>query len=292
MQLNLNLLENSYDFLDNSLYYYNLANLDEGHELEQADIETKKKWKTSFIFLFQALELLLKAVLSKINPILVYENIDIPINESSKTVSFQKSVQRITNLKPNLLSYEQIQFILKCGDTRNQYTHYKVEYNSILIKKKFCKMIELYEYIHKEIIDSDIFITETNRFFYNDALKKANDFYVYRGIEFTKKEMEDFKKEILDNSMYNYYYDENNTLYPRIKWGDETDFLIKEKNYPNEYIHFDENRTYCPDCIAKRGEYHMNLCDIEVCPKCGQQLITCGCIKGMCHIEKDNKEVI
>ena len=41
MDLQLDLLENSYDFLNNALFYYNKANLDDGHEEGQADLETK-----------------------------------------------------------------------------------------------------------------------------------------------------------------------------------------------------------------------------------------------------------
>jgi hypothetical protein len=33
----------------------------------------------------------------------------------------------------------------------------------------------------------------------------------------------------------------------------------------------------CPDCGAKAGEFHRPGCDIEQCPYCGQQLISCDC---------------
>jgi Zn finger protein HypA/HybF involved in hydrogenase expression len=31
----------------------------------------------------------------------------------------------------------------------------------------------------------------------------------------------------------------------------------------------------CPDCGAERGEIHKNGCDVEQCPVCGSQLISC-----------------
>lgn len=34
----------------------------------------------------------------------------------------------------------------------------------------------------------------------------------------------------------------------------------------------------CGDCNAKYGEYHHAGCDIERCPVCGGQLISCGCL--------------
>jgi hypothetical protein len=38
-----------------------------------------------------------------------------------------------------------------------------------------------------------------------------------------------------------------------------------------------ENKSqHCPACNAKPGMLHRTGCDVEHCPRCGQQLLTCG----------------
>lgn len=34
---------------------------------------------------------------------------------------------------------------------------------------------------------------------------------------------------------------------------------------------------FCHDCNVASGQYHHLGCDMERCPICGRQLITCGC---------------
>ena len=34
----------------------------------------------------------------------------------------------------------------------------------------------------------------------------------------------------------------------------------------------------CHDCNAKSGGFHHPGCDMEQCPKCNGQLISCGCL--------------
>ena len=39
------------------------------------------------------------------------------------------------------------------------------------------------------------------------------------------------------------------------------------------------NKQRCHDCGVKDGGFHHPRCDSEICPKCGGQIITCGCLE-------------
>jgi hypothetical protein len=38
-----------------------------------------------------------------------------------------------------------------------------------------------------------------------------------------------------------------------------------------------ERSIPCHDCEARRGQYHVPRCDMEQCPVCGGQLLSCDC---------------
>ncbi len=41
----------------------------------------------------------------------------------------------------------------------------------------------------------------------------------------------------------------------------------------------------CHDCGAQEGEYHSLGCDMERCPFCGRQLISCDCVYTLLNID-------
>lgn len=64
---------------------------------------------------------------------------------------------------------------------------------------------------------------------------------------------------------------------PRIRYGDED----ADKSYATEPCH---------DCFAVKGEYHVPSCDVERCPVCGDQAISCGCIEDEAQAEEEKDD--
>ena len=57
---------------------------------------------------------------------------------------------------------------------------------------------------------------------------------------------------------------------------------IDRREFLRDTTFFDVNKR-CHDCgiINKKGNLHHLGCDVERCPKCGGQLISCDCIKNL-----------
>jgi rRNA maturation endonuclease Nob1 len=47
--------------------------------------------------------------------------------------------------------------------------------------------------------------------------------------------------------------------------------------YGDEQEDWNADRVACHDCRVVKGEFHVPSCDVEECPVCGGQLLSCHC---------------
>jgi hypothetical protein len=48
----------------------------------------------------------------------------------------------------------------------------------------------------------------------------------------------------------------------------------------------------CPDCNCEAGSLHEPFCLKERCPFCGNQLVSCGCIKTVLQLSPEEQQVV
>lgn len=287
MNIELDLLQNSYDYLNIALENYIEASEYGMHDEQRSNYQKKIKWKIAFVSLVQAIELLLKEILYRIHNNLIYQDIDTLGTSTDKTVTIIQAIKRINSFSEKSISKEIENFILSCSKLRNEFIHFKVKIKSEQIMTKFSMLYCIFDELNKNFIMEDI--KYYNEFFNSTCLELKifkERFTVYRGREVEKKLVEEAKKRILENEKYHYYITKDNEKVKRVRFGDEKQVLgsrffdtygYDEKNIDKLYPDYE----YCDDCLAKQGEYHDELCDLEICPVCLKQLITCGCIKSL-----------
>jgi hypothetical protein len=82
---------------------------------------------------------------------------------------------------------------------------------------------------------------------------------VYQGVE-----MAEGWPERIEEAQQILEYRIGGTSYQRVRYGEESD-------------DWDAEHIPCHDCRVLKGQFHVPRCDVEQCPACGEQAISCDC---------------
>lgn len=269
--LKLSLLENAFDFLNCSLDFF----------VRARNQDSQKEWKFAILNIVHAIELLLKERLRREHELLIYANIDKykPISRQTPTVTWQVLIERIKYVLGNDLEKIDAGRIDKARELRNQMVHYDIELHFPEIYHEYANLWNFVREFTEKILGENF----SQRI--NTELQVENDdlgalFYeeiVYYNSIFMAKELKD---DILQEQL-NTHITIDGIEYQRIKYGD-----------PEEHANFELGSTPyfahpCGDCSVGKGQVHLIGCDIERCPKCGEQLLFDKCvdvkIEGVVH---------
>lgn len=244
----MSLRENAYDFLNESIRSAGRAS------------DQPSAWKFAVLNIVQAIELFLKARLYEANPVLVFENVDRP----KRTVSLSQAVSRIKSAAGIHLSPREERSIRKAQQWRDQIIHHEFEFSAYEVESVYVQLFEFLVHFHDERtnfgplhnqIDPELLPIEAEliEFF-------RREFVAYNGAQMIRSWPAQIVAAQAERTI-----ELQGRAYQRLPYGVEPGWEMSAD-------------VPCHDCGIKKGQLHVPNCDVEACPRCFGQLITCGCL--------------
>lgn len=245
--IRMTLLENAYDFLNESL-----------RSTIRAESEPRA-WKFAVFDVAQAIELLLKARLEAEHPVLVYQDVDSRRN----TVSMRQAIERIQSAAKIQLTERERRSLRKAQDWRDRIVHHEFELSPYEVESVYVQLYEFLVRFHDEHTNFGLLHDNVEQELWEQEAEMfeffRREFVTYRGEEMIK----DWPTEIVRSQS-----EPTIEMYGQ-EWG--------RIRYGNEPGHDEVPARPCHDCGVTNGELHVLGCDWENCPRCFGQLLGCGC---------------
>lgn len=248
-RIHLSLLENAYDSFNESLA-----------KAEQAEKENPFKWKFALLHLVHTIELLLKQRLHEEHPLFIYEDID----RQTKTVSLEKAVARLQKLGVTL-GQNDIHYVKQAIKARNTIMHFEVDLHVNEVRRGYLQIFDFLDTFHVEHFGQELSVqaaTENQPTVTWLLESVRREFLKYEGEEMHHS----WPSKLLAAQKVPAFF-LNGTEFLRIPWGKENQALLQDV----------VSLERCGDCLCKLGQLHGPACDMEECPRCGKQLLSCTC---------------
>jgi hypothetical protein len=260
-KLKLNLLENSYDYLSISLEFV----------IKARNESSQVAWKFAILNLIFATELILKERLRRENQLLIYADLEKfkPITRETKTVSWNVLIERLKFLLGQRFMDMDSGRLQLAQKLRNQMLHYDVFLEFPNVYHDFANLLNFYTGFYNSEIslsEEDTLHNHVPPYLWREEVDVSEAFIenvVYYNNMFVSIEL---REEIISEQSKTILVIDGKE-YERIRYGSSLEGL-KEIDY---------SIKPCHDCLVIEGQIHLLGCDMERCPKCGNQLISCGC---------------
>src|SRR5208283_25399 len=257
----LTLLENSIDFMNSSLSAIISFHSKQDH----------KSVKYAIIHLVFAIELLIKEILRNHDPLLVFEHQNgAIIARGQRTVSWKEAIARLKTLFPEELASIDNGRLEMAQRLRNQIIHYDVEYNLQRALRDYSSLMELTQEMYHRFLEARI-AKPLDKFIYPENWQEEQTLCRYFRTECTTFNGFVVYKSFMEEQKYTHIILLGDK-YERIRFGQER-LSVKNQEISLGYYEY-----ACHDCDAVEGLYHSLGCDVEVCPRCNGQLLSCGCV--------------
>ncbi len=213
----LSLIQNSYNFLNQSLVHYRKS----GRNIHE--------WPFALLHITQSIELMLKHVLKTVHPILIFEDIDHPRN----TVSLERSLIRLETVGITVSEKEKAN-IRRATYYRNQVVHYEFDLNKYECKKIYAQLFEFAHFFHVTHFDKEIHAHIQKAHWAAEARIMRyfqQNFVSCNGVEMFK----DTPAELIE-AQRQPFVTFGATQYSRLRYGDEGGWWSDLLNYADTHV--------------------------------------------------------
>ncbi|MCU1365540.1 MAG: hypothetical protein JWN39_1179 [Ilumatobacteraceae bacterium] len=247
MPLRLTVRENAYHFLEQSLRHVDTADTDE------------VGLKFAVILAAQGIELLLKARLEMEHPLLVLSDLDKP--KQRTTVSVDAAVVRLKRSGVAIDAADE-ERIARARRLRNEFMHYEVNATAEQMMTTHADLFEFAHVFHLDAFGSELHDQLNPDVWVSEAITMER--FTRAMVRYQGSTMVAWFPSQLVDAQFVRDVEIEGSLFDRVPYGNEG--LPLPKPHPP-----------CNDCGAIEGQLHHFGCDLESCPRCGQQLISCDC---------------